>query len=68
MWTCGNRSPLQLWIQGLMNRPSEDAYAVLGLSTIDSAIQDEHIGLHSQTDPCDQNEFGITIPHNTIED
>ena len=68
MRTCGNRSPLQLWIQGLMSRPSEDAYAVLGLSTIDSAVQDEYIELHSQTDSSDRNEFGITIPHNTIED
>ena len=45
MHTCGNRSPQQLWIQGLMSRPEEDLYAALGLSTIDSLVHSEHTEL-----------------------
>lgn len=47
MRTCGNRSPLQLWIQGFMSRPEEDPSAVLGLCTIDSVVHFEHTELHS---------------------
>ena len=69
MRTCGNKSPLQLWIQGFISRPELDPSAVLGLSTIDSLVHVKHTELHSaMSDPGESSEYGITIPSNPIEE
>lgn len=44
MRTCGDQSPMQLWILGFMSRPEEDPSAVLGLGTFPSPVAREMSG------------------------